>query len=169
MLKLVGGLLLFAASSIIGFRYSIREKLRINSLSEMRKALMILKSEISFSENSLTDAFSYIAKNTDGSIGDFFAVMAKKLRTGESFSKIWDSSLAVLGDSKLAEEDKREFSRLSKTIGIADKRFNEEIISALVRYIDDKVESLYKESEKNRPLFGSLGILCGLLITVAVL
>jgi len=55
-----------------------------------------------------------------------------------------------------------------KTLGFLDKSMQLNSIDLTVSYIDSKSEMLTSQDEKNRKMYGSLGILGGMLIVVVL-
>jgi len=167
--KIIGSVLICVSSAMMGIHLSKKEGLRINDLTELKKAILILKAEIEFASNALPEALENVDGRCDVS---FFRSVAERIkrRSGEELYGIWDEEIGRnFKNSYLAGEDLAALSRLGKTLGYMDKSLQSGNIEMGVNYIDDKIAELRVVSEKNKRLYRSLGILFGLLITVIAL
>ena len=173
IIKLAGGILVMVSCSLGGIYFSRKEDFRIQDLEEMKKAFIILKSEIEYSLNTLPDALLNISYKTDRQINSFFLSLSQRL-TGEkcgSFDEAWRKSIAEelsgsyrTSGSYLKEEDIKAFERLGQTLGYLDKKLQINSIDTAISYIDDKAAYLRKTGEKNKRMYRSIGVICGLLL-----
>ncbi|MCL2358111.1 MAG: stage III sporulation protein AB [Defluviitaleaceae bacterium] len=167
--NIIGTVLIMAGSVGMGFYLSAKEGFRVRDLSEFKKALLILSSEIDFMRSTLTEACQNIAKRTDGGVRDIFENFSHKLAEGEGETayQLW---LTVMASARvfLAAEDRIVLEDFGKTLGYLDKEMQKNAIEYAVSYIDEKTASLQKAAEKNKRMYHSLGIAGGLLATVVL-
>lgn len=171
-LKIAGSLLIIFSSSMFGYYYSNRDNYRIKALEDIKKALIILKSQIEFSLSPLPDAMLLISKRTSPSLALFFEYVANRLneRTGYGIDAIWQDALQTcLKKTYLESEDIDYFKSLGNTLGYLDMKLQTNGIQIMIDYIDTKCESLQEVSGKNKKLYSSLGILGGILVAVVFL
>jgi stage III sporulation protein AB len=169
--NIFGALLIMAGSVGIGFYFSAKENFRLQDLLELKKALLILSSEIEFMRSTLSEACANIAKRTTNGIGKIFEKFSNLLKEneGETAYQLW---LAAIEENKsqifLSAEDLTILEDFGKTLGYLDKQMQKNAIDYAVSYIDEKSAALQKQSAKNKKMYRSLGIIGGLLITVVL-
>lgn len=168
MVKIIGSILVLASSALLGIYYSLRDGYRITDLLELRKALILLKSEIAYSA-ALPEALSGISERLAGSVSEFFSLAGNKLTeksAGES-AIVWRSALKEsLGNSYLINEDIECLERLGETLGGLGKTAQTDGADMAIMYIDAKINELRGSEEKNKKLYRNVGIAGGLLITI---
>ena len=172
ILKLFGGAMICISCAMTGILYSKRGEYRINDLYELKKALVILKSEIEFAYNSLPNAFANVYGRTSPAIGNFFNDISEKINehSGKELSRIWqDGLLSGFDVSCLQKEDIEIIARLGQIVGYLDKTLQINALNIAIDEIDVKTAELRAVCEKNKRLYRSLGILGGLLVTILIL
>jgi len=171
LLRFAGALAIMLGSAGLGLYYSAREGFRIGELQELKKALLILSSEIEYMRAPLNSACASIAKRTEGIISQLFASFAEALTKseGETAYRLWSVSLTgIKGKAFLAEEDISVLDGFGKTLGYLDKLMQQNAIDHTVAYIDEKTATLQTQGDKNKRMYRSLGVIMGLLITVVL-
>ncbi len=167
--KIIGGVLVVTSSSLLGIYFSKLGGFQISNLTEMKKALTILKSEIEFMNVPLPEAFLHISSRVSEPLNGMFADMSARLseKTGQGAAAIWEA--AVNGCAKAAffdDEDLQCFYSLGKTLGYLDKRMQLNSIDIAIAYIDDKCAALAEKHARTSRMYSSLGVLCGLMIVI---
>ncbi|MCL2528128.1 MAG: stage III sporulation protein AB [Defluviitaleaceae bacterium] len=168
---IAGSLALIASCAAIGFYFAAQEGFRIKDLQEFKKALMILSSEIEHMRAPLPIACANIAKRTREPISTLFSDFAALLtdNEGETAYQLWAQALSLQKKrAHLAAEDWDVIEGFGKTLGYLDKQMQQSAITATVEYINEKTTSLQTQSEKNRRMYRSLGVIGGLLLVVVL-
>ncbi len=168
-LKMIGALLTVGGASLMGFYAGNLESYRIADLQEFKKALAVLKSEIEFSRAALPECLRGVADRVSGAVADIFLRMSELLRQErmESVSHIAAKSLdGCERRLYLKPEDKEQFLSFGQTLGYLDLQMQLSSIRIFEQYINDTIARLNAAREKNQKMFGSLGVLSGLLIVV---
>jgi len=166
---IAGAFALVASCTALGFYFAAQEGFRVQDLQELKKALMILSSEIEHLRAPLPMACVNIAKRTRGPISTLFSEFSKLLseNEGETAYQLWAQ---VIHDKKsrtyLATEDWDVIEGFGKTLGYLDKQMQQSAILVTVEYINEKTTSLQAQSDKSRRMYRSLGIIGGLLLVV---
>jgi len=171
ILKIAGGAAICVASALIGVYYSKNGQYRLNDLTDLKRALILLKSEIDFAQNALPDALSNVGARTGGEIGGAFIKIAERVseRRGE-LHLIWEDEISSgFKRTYLTKSDVDAVLQLGKIIGYMDKPLQAGNIDMAVSYIDQTSAALREKREKTSRLYTSLGILGGLLITIIIL
>lgn len=169
IIKILGFIIVIISTSLIGFFYSYKESFRISDLSEMKKALTILKSEIEYALSPLSVALLNIADKTKNPISNIFSQVSYEIekRSGQEISDIWKKSLLDNSiKTYLVKEDIQYFESFGKCLGYLDRQLQLNNIEITINYIKDKIEILNIKSEKNKKMYNSLGILSGILICI---
>ena len=171
LLRIIGALAVLLGSAGLGIYYSAKDGFRIFELTELKKALLILSSEIEYMRTPLNTACANIAKRTESTISTLFASFAELLTnsTGETAYQLWGVAAASIKKKTfMVAEDLQVIDSFGKTLGYLDKHMQQNAINHTVNYIDEKVTHLQTQSDKNKRMYRSLGVICGLLITVVL-
>ncbi|MDR1703788.1 MAG: stage III sporulation protein AB [Clostridiales bacterium] len=171
MVKILGCVLVLASSVLLGIYYSFRDGYRMANLSEIRKALIILKSEITFSA-TLPEALLSISDRLEAGVSGFFLLAGTRLteKPSEESAVIWRECLKEgLAHSYLVNEDIECLERLGETLGGLGKTAQEDGVDMAIMYIDSKVDELRGSEAKNKKLYRSVGAAGGLLITILMI
>jgi len=100
------------------------------------------------------------------------SVFAKRLldRGSADIYTVWTKTLREnAAGNHLKQEDWEWLTNFGKTLGFLDKDMQLNSIDLTVSYINGKTEVLALQSEKNQKMFGSLGILCGMLTVIVLI
>ena len=164
-----GAIAVIAGCVALGFYLAAQEGFRVNDLQELKKALMILSSEIEHMRSPLAIASSNIAKRVKEPIGGLFSQFSNLLtkNQGETAYQLWMQ--AVENQKKrsyLSNEDWDALEGFGKTLGYLDKQMQQSAITCTIEYINEKTTSLQAQSDKNKRMFRSLGVIGGLLLVV---
>lgn len=118
-IKLAGAGTIIFGAVILGRRLSQELVLRRDSLSEFYSALIMLESEITFSQNSIAGAFDNISKSIP--LSGFFAEVSRN--TAEyGIREAWNGALDKYGERLgLKLEDIGILRSLSAELGITDR------------------------------------------------
>lgn len=169
--KITGCTMVFLASTLFGVYMSKREFLRIKEMQEMKRALTMLKSEITFLLCPFSEAAVSISEKIKSPVKELFyetGVISLE-KTHESITDIWDEVFEKhAGNTSFTKEDKEAFSGFAKSIGYMDREMQSASIDIVIGYIDDKTSELTKKSEKTMPMYRSLGVLGGILIVITL-
>jgi stage III sporulation protein AB len=136
---------------------------RIGDLLELKKALLIFKSEIRYSP--LAEAFCNISEKLKPQVGEIFSAVAEK--NGPP-AQTWSKAL-LAAKTNLAAEDVDYFLSFGSCLGFLDKTMQENNIELFISYIDKQVGYLNAESAKNKKMWASLGALGGALACVLLI
>lgn len=172
MLKAIGAILILLSSSTAGYYFSMVDRFRIEELRQMRRALTILKGEISFSSAPLAEAFKEAAERVGGATALIFEEYAQNLakKRGGSASHIWKEVLEQTGkDTYFDKEDLDAFLSFGRALGYLDRDQQCRQIDLTLSYIDKTEEILLAKSAKSTKIYRSMGVLGGALLTVVLL
>ncbi|MCL2215948.1 MAG: stage III sporulation protein AB [Defluviitaleaceae bacterium] len=171
LFRVAGALAVMIGSVGLGLYYAAKESFRVQDLLEFKKALLILSSEIEYMRSPLAVACANIAKRTSLGAQRLFGRFSEALTggDGETAYQLWLASMEKVRERCFfAEEDWSVIEGFGKTLGYLDKQMQQNAITYAVNYIDEKAAALQIQSDKNRRMYRSLGVIGGLLITVVL-
>ena len=166
---MIGAVALVASCAALGFYLAAQEGFRVHDLQELKKALMILSSEIEHLRAPLPIACANIAKRTKEPVSALFANFSQFLmeNEGETAYQLWMQAIeSQKSRAHLTAEDWDVIEGFGKTLGYLDKQMQQSAIAYTVGYIDEKTAGLQAQSDKNKRMYRSLGVICGLLLVV---
>ena len=171
LLRVAGALAVVLGCGGLGFYFSAKEGFRIWELSELKKALLILSSEIDCMRAPLHIACANIAKRTESTVATLFLQFSTLLAAGEGETayRHWAAAMEGIKEKTfMADEDWTVVDGFGKTLGYLDKHMQQNAIDFAVHYIDEKTTALQTQSDKSKRMYRSLGVIGGLLITVVL-
>lgn len=173
-MKLIGGGLVVAACGGFGAYPVRRMNCRINELEILYYSILRLKSEICHTVDALPDALLVAAGSSEkkGSVyGRVFVLFAEGMRNGkERYEVLLERAMSeAFTGSVVTEAEKESFRRVFLALGGADKERQAGILSY---YSEQVLMGLSEEKKKKKErsyLYRSMGILCGIFLTVLLL
>ena len=169
IIRLLGMIFIMSSSTILGFYYSANESYRINDLRQMKKAFLILRSEIEYTLSPIKEAIESISNKIDKPVCEIFKefkdYLEKSPRSG--CDNLWEKS--IINNKKrcfFAEEDIHMFLSFGKIAGGMDKKLQLGTIDMIIAFIEEKIEEAKIKSVKNKKLYRSLGILAGAALCI---
>lgn len=171
-MKIIGMVLIFISCSGIGLTFTYIYKKRLEELSEWRKGIALIKNEINFALTPLPEAFEIVAGRLEKEINIFFKGLGKLLQSSQnnSLENLDDNIIKkMLVDTCLNEKDKVLIVGFIKRLGLLDKESQINNLALHINNMDQEIEKLKKDEEKNNKLYKTLGILSGIFIIVIFL
>lgn len=172
IIKLIGGSLIIASSTVIGYKLSEKYVKRPGELRSMQTALQMLESEIIFSLNPLPDAFNNIAVCFEGGVKKIFMGAAELLnkRTGMTAQEAWTQSIQnSKSDMHFEEADYKILMEFGNSLGSSDRENQIKNIHLACSKLAMEEKKAEKQREKNEKMYKSLGLLAGVLIVLVLL
>jgi len=172
LLRVVGAVLVCSSSTLLGMYLARLDQYRAIDLNEWKKALLILRSQIDFAAVPLPEAMNITSERVGEPVSGTLKLFAQRLLSKDSADvySIWTNTIKdELKNNYLKQEDYDWLSNFGKTLGFLDRTMQLNSIDLTVSYIDGKTEALEIQSEKHKKMYGSLGILGGLLTVVILL
>ena len=169
LLKIIGGCIVLLSSSLAGRMLSNDFFARPKELRELQMCLLILKNEINFLSNLLSDAFKKIALSNKGTVGGFFQDTVKNLENQRniSISEAWEAAVrSNLPYTALNSDDQEVLVSFGKMLGQSDvegQMRNIDLTIEQLRLQQEKAEGARKKSAK---LYRSLGLLGGAAVVI---
>ena len=171
VIKIIGSLIVFFSCSAAGIYLSSKDKFRAEELKEMKRGLMLLKSEISFSQKPLYEAMIEISEKLSDAVAEIFEDTGRLLKYKKvaNVSEAWGKTIRNRKSrTYFKAEDIDVFISFGAALGGMDKVCQIENIDVVNTYIDSKVKILMNKNSKDSRLFRSAGVLFGILIVVVL-
>lgn len=168
-IKMVGGLLVMAATSCIGLEAAQRFQRRPRQLRELQSSLQMLETEISYTQTPLPKALEKIAHNIKGCAGDFFFIIRNRIADipGTTVREAWHQGMEYLREhSALTECDQQLLDNFGATLGVSDRQNQIKHLKLVMAQLAAAESKAWDEKLKNERMFKALGILGGLAIVI---
>lgn len=170
-MKYLGLIIIFISTTALGFKITDNMNVRIISLREIRKMLILLRGEIMYNMSSIDEAFLNTAAKTAEPFSMFMKEVAKEIqkKDGTMFSKIWDEKLRLLAKTCLTRKDVKALKDFSEGFGC---QYKENQVSSFNMYIEElerEIREADKKKDENSRLYRTLGIMSGLFIVIILI
>ena len=170
LLRLAGGLLVCLSCTLLGLYMAEKGLRRAALMLELKRTLLMLKSEIEYAIYPLPQAFANISSRAAQPFGDFYSLIVDRLASKEqNIAQAWEQGLDPLAQTQLCKEDLAVIKALGRALGNIDAAAQISAIGMTVLELDSILNKLDAENAKNVKMYRGLGILGGLLITVVLL
>lgn len=168
-LKIIGGVLVVAATSWMGWETAQRFKNRPRQLREMQSGLKMLETEISYGLTPLPAALAKVSHNLQGVTGDFFLYVHKQMTDypGTTIRQAWNKGMEYLAENgALTKEDQGILSNFGTTLGVSDREHQIKHLRLVMTQMAAVEADAWDEKTKNERMFRYLGVLSGLAIVI---
>ncbi|MDP4178261.1 MAG: stage III sporulation protein SpoIIIAB [Bacillota bacterium] len=172
MIKIIGGTLILAASTIAGFMYGESFKKRVIQLSEIQRSLYQLQNEIEFTHTALPEAFSNISKKSIYPLDKLYSEISELLYLNkvENVNEAFEISIKDMKENLfLANEDVNIILDLSKTLGESDILGQKAIFSLTFENLNKQITAAEVKMQKNVKMFRYLGFAFGAAIVTVLI
>lgn len=169
MFKALGiGMILFSCC-MFSYIKAGELKQKYHNMKQMKKALTVIKNEISFSSRELAGAAAEAAKALSGEMSDFFQAVAKNLSENETsdFGHAWEKAREEFtGKPFLPAAAEKMMIDFSQKAGKMSREIEIENIERTTEALDREITDERENYAKNRKLIYTLGIAGGLAVTI---
>jgi stage III sporulation protein AB len=154
---------------MLGIYFSQIQQIRKKELNCIKKALMLLKSNIEYSSEPLPEALHNISLRSEEPVKTIFDKIANELVTkkGDSISQVWTKHFNFYESKmKLSTQDLENLNAFGRTLGYLDRAQQVNNINISVDYIDQTTDYITRKCERDGKMYQSLGFLGGILLAV---
>lgn len=170
MLKTLGMILVFISSTLGGMYFASIDSLRIKDLKEVKKALKMLEGEIIYAKNKVSIALENISCRLPYPISNIFSDVfsqSDELSFDANIKELWLNSLEVNSKNTFLSRDDIDYLKgIGDLLGYLDTETQKNTLEMYVLHIDNEIELLNENRDKNAKMYQSLGVLTGLLIII---
>lgn len=171
MLKLIGAVMVVAASGLGGLAVAGNYSRRPRELRTLRSALQMLETEVVYSATRLPEALARVAGNCDRLVEPLFSRAAAELATatGITAANAWENALNhYYPGTALKPQDLSILRSLGSSLGRSDREDQVKHLHLAMEQIKTATAGAEEEAARNIKLWSYLGFLGG-LITVLVI
>ncbi|MDF2889675.1 MAG: Stage sporulation protein [Clostridia bacterium] len=169
ILKVIGGIMVLAACSILGFAAANRYSLRPKDIRRFRSSVQMLETEIIYGCTPLPQAFNNISAKVEGPLKSFYSMISEELNGGHSYSldTAWSRGInKLLGETFLKSADKDMIAEFGKVLGSSDREDQKKHFALFYIQLKQHEEVAEEERQKNEKMYKTLGFLSGLVIFI---
>ncbi len=169
-IKILAAIFIILAGFMFGLNISEYQKIRMNELNDIKKAFLILKSQINYSLESLPTALNNISKKSNKPINTIFEMISKRLveKDKSGIAKIWEQEFKR-SSTNLSKEDIEMIADFGKVLSSLDRKLQIDNINIIINYIDKTVEFIANKNEQESKMYKSLGVLAGILLVILMI
>lgn len=162
--KLLGSLLVLAACFSMGYRLSIREKLRLDELLYFKSSVIKIISELEHNRATFCEAVS-IAVNIEEN--DIFASIYNAVKNNNSIKTAWKYAFEENADNcYMTAEDIDRLSAIGAGFNSSDIELQKKYVNNAVEYINSQENIINQRLEKDKKVYRSVSITVGLFIVL---
>lgn len=168
-LRLAGCVCVTAACGGLGFMKARQWREHRGQLEQLRKMIYLLRGEILYGREPLSEALERTGRKSDGPLAGWFCRTAERLRRqeGEGFPSVWQEELDRQAKKLLlSRRELQELKDFGQHLGYLDLELQERTIALYLEQLDMAI-GFYREHESERMrMCASLGIMGGLFLAV---
>ena len=168
-MKIIGALLVIAASTVAGGIYSALLKKRLILLNALIQCFQWLETEVGYASAPLVEACTRISAQTRGEVKLIFSTFAEDLKgpDGLTADEAWEKSLALSREAlPLKEEDWALLADFGRTLGTTDREHQVTAIRQTLERLQHQTTGAAEEYKKNERLYRYLGVAGGALVVL---
>lgn len=169
MLKVLGALLILAASAGFGCSKSIEMKRREKELEQFLQVLLCLSGEIRCQGGSLVDTFRNTAYRCGKCYSAFLMEAAECMESGTEKNLcniIRKCAGRSFGKLHLTDEEKRKIEMLGERLGYLDREMQLRQLELYEEEFRQILSKLREEIPEKKKLYNSLGIMGGIMAAI---
>ena len=169
MLKLIGMLMVFVSSSLIGFGFAECMASRERELANLEDAMEMMLSELGYTAMPVRDIIESVTPWVNGMAGEMLDYMCSLMDKGETVSSAWTSALLCKAPGMSLKKSDAEI--ITKSAYLLEGYELEEQKLSIVR-MRDRLSQLSREAgevkRKNGRIVKMLGIYGGMLLCIMI-
>ncbi len=166
---IVGSICIIIPMFMYGSYIGSKEVYKLKDYKELKKGLLLLESEIKYSNELISVACKKISENMEMPIKKIFYEFSEELEENiyDETYKIWEDIV-----EKYKEEmyftpfELDEIKRFGQMLSSNDMELQLKNITMLIKFIEVEIKELSNTSFKKVKLYKTISILCGLLIII---
>lgn len=173
--KLLGAVFIIGATSMYGYSLTKELQCRIDTLKQLKRTFLLLKSEIRYSASTLPEAFMRVGEKCgtkEALVRDFFWGVGKGMRREDppEFQALWEQEgLALAKEAHLDGRDVDKLSAAAQGLGYLDEIQQLGNIDLYVETLEEDIKELSEKYKAASRMYTGLGIMSGLFLTIILL
>lgn len=172
MIRILGGIVIIVASTLIGFIYAERFSSRVKELNEIERCIYQLRNEIIYTHTPLIQALRDISSKTFDTLSLFFNDIASKLENMdcdnvyEAFNdalNIFEQKMYINGNDKII------LLNLSKSLGETDIDGQLMVFELAIENLKKQIREAEEIMKKNVKMYRYLGFCIGAMVVIMLI
>ncbi len=171
-LKLIAVCLTIGSSTMIGWHVAQNYMERPRQLNQLRSALQLLETEISYAATPLPKALRRVAAAQSGPVEMLFSQTASVLdaRVGYSAREAWSISLQeFFQHSSLLARDREILEQFGQNLGSSDRSDQLKHLRLATVRLEQEEQQGQQEQQRNVHLWRYAGFLVGLMVVIVLI
>lgn len=171
MLKLIGSIVIIAASTLGGFIYAQSFINRVKELNEMERCIYQLQNEIVYTHTPLPEALTNVAAKAKEPIAGIFNKTSQELETNiyDNVYETFKNAFKENNNLNLKNEDINLILDLSKSLGESDITGQINIFSLTMENLKKIIAQAEITMKKNVKMYRYLGFGIGAMIVIMLI
>ena len=169
MTKVLGAVLVIAASAGIGYMTGLDYQKYLEELRYLRMMILQIKGEISYTRGALSEVCERTADRVKEPYSSWLRHMRDALneRSEQSFAGIWTSCIeSDLKNTRLTREDIEELKQMGISLGYLDVSMQLGMLQLYLERLELKIHQIQGEVVSKRKVWNCLGGLGGIFLTI---
>lgn len=171
MLKLLGSLIVLAASLMYGWKINEELKEHVEQLIGMKEMFLMLRGEIAYARTPLREAFLQMASQGKEPFSDFLKRAAKELEeNGESIGEFWGRLVEEeAGKFYFTREEQGLLKRAGENFGYLDVQMQLKNLELYMEQAEVFIQRAQKELKDRQKVARTLSLMCGLFLVILLI
>ena len=162
--KLIGSLLVISACFLIGYRLSIRQKLRLDELLYFKSAMEKIISELEYNRATFCDAINISVNVEENPI---FSSIINAVKNNNAVKTAWRFAFEENApNSYMTSEDIERLSKMGDGFNAGDISLQKKYVNSAIDYINAQEKIIVSKYEKDKKLYRSVSLTVGLFIVI---
>lgn len=169
MLKLIGAVMVIVSSGLAGMALANVYAVRPKELRQLRSALQMLETEITYTATLLPDALSQVGLRCEQAVARLFKRAAAELKTmsGCTAREAWETAVEEYSDgTALTAPDLSILRNLGNSLGVSDQADQVKHLHLTMEQLKTTEDRAEEEAARNVKLWNYLGFLGGLMVVL---
>lgn len=156
--KIIGSIFIIIGIMGIGTALYMRDKYRLDSLSDIKRCVNIIKSELLYNKAFFYGAVEIVLENS-GSVKNVFADMLNFMDKGSSVSNSWRDAFKNNKDSLYIKNDEyNSVIKLADVFSSPDCDYQKTELDYFLNTVENKIDEVNKLAESNKKLYRSISL-----------
>ncbi len=164
--KILGSVLIVAACFCMGYRLSIKEKLRLEELVYFKAAITKILSELEHSRSTFCEALT--SANADGN--DILSSVYNAVKNNNSVKTAWKYAFEEnANDCYMTREDIERIAAMGEGFNSSDIDLQKKYAADCIEYINSQEKIIAEKFERDKKVYRSVSVSVGLFIVLLLL
>ncbi len=141
----------------------------LGMLEQLRKMIVLLRSEILYAHTPLGEALGHVGRKSEGALAGLFGAVEERTmqQQGELFYIIWREEVEKRKkEMLLSDRERQELIAFGEHLGYLDLEMQEHTVALYLEQLEMSIR-FYREHEREQSrLYASLGIMGGLFLSI---